>query len=443
MFETLTERLTGALSRLRGKGRLRPEDVSEALREVRLALLEADVDFRVVRDLVARIREEATGAEVLQSLSPAQTVVKIVHDRLQELLGTTVARLTLSPSPPTVLLLVGLQGSGKTTLAAKLALHLRREGHRPLLVAADRQRPAAQEQLQVLGARAEVPVFAADLPAVEVAAAGVQHAVSLGRDVVVVDTAGRLQIDEELMDELAQMKARVRPHEVLLVLDSMMGQEAVKVAQAFHQRVGVDGVVLTKLDGDARGGAALSVRAVTGLPIKFASTGERLEALEPFYPDRMASRILGMGDVLSLIERAQAQVRPEDAAALERKMRRGELDLEDLLQQMRQLRRAGPLRELLAMIPGFGQLRQLKDLSVDDRQVARMEAIILSMTPKERRHPEIIDGSRRRRIARGSGTTVQDVNRLLRQFEQMRRLVKQAGASRRGPRAPWLPPGWQ
>lgn len=444
MLENLSSRLQLALQRLRGKGRLGERDVDEALREVRLALLEADVNFRVVKDFLARVRERAVGEEVLASLTPAQQVVKIVHEELTALLGGTGSRLTVSPKPPTVILLVGLQGSGKTTTAAKLALHLRRQGRQPLLVAADVYRPAAVEQLRTLGRRLDLPVIGPEVSgaaaetvragrlggetadAVAVAAAGLAEARRLARDTVIIDTAGRLHVDDALMEELAAMRRAVSPHEVLLVVDAMTGQDAVTVATEFQSRVGIDGVVLTKLDGDARGGAALSVRAVTRRPIKFVGLGEKLEALEPFHPDRLASRILGMGDVLGLIEKARESIDRGEAEALERKLRRREeLTLEDFLAQIRQMKRLGSLEQVLGLLPGMGRLReQLKGAEVDDRLLVRSEAIVNSMTLEERRRPDIIDGSRRRRIARGSGTTVQDVNKLLRDFDQVRQMFK-------------------
>ncbi|MDI3298227.1 MAG: signal recognition particle protein [Bacillota bacterium] len=426
MFEQLSERLKTAFQRLRGRGRLSERDVDEALREVRLALLEADVHFRVVRDFVQRVRERAVGEEVLGSLTPGQQVIRIVHEELTRMMGSGEARLAVAPRPPTVLMLVGLQGSGKTTTVAKLGLWLRRQGRQPLLVAADLARPAAVEQLETLGSQAGIEVFSrrgAGDP-VEVARQALEYARRSARDVMLVDTAGRLEIDEPLMAELERMKAAIHPTEILLVVDAMTGQAAVHVAETFHRRLGVDGLVLTKLDGDSRGGAALSVREVTGQPIKFVGTGERLEGLEPFHPDRMAGRILGMGDVLSLIERAQQAFDAEQARAMERKLREASFTLEDFVEQLRQVRRMGPLDQLLALLPGMDALKGLRGAQVDERELAHVEAMVLSMTPEERRRPEIIDGSRRRRIARGSGMQVQDVNRLLRDFEQVRRLMK-------------------
>ncbi len=425
MFESLTEKLQHAFDQLRRKGKLSEGDVDAALREVRLALLEADVNFRVVRSFVARIRERAVGAEVLQSLTPSQHVVKIVHDELVRLLGEA-ARLIIAPSPPTVVMLVGLQGSGKTTTAAKLALYLRKQGQRPLLVAADPYRPAAVAQLQVLGRGLDVPVYADERAApTDLCQAAVRHARQSGHTTAILDTAGRLHIDNELMEELVAIKTRTSPSEVLLVADAMSGQDAVKVAEDFHARVGLTGLVLTKLDGDARGGAALSVREVTGVPIKFIGTGERPEALEPFYPDRLASRILGMGDVLSLIDRAQEAFDESRAQELQKKMRAATYDLADFLEQMRQVRKMGPLSQVLEMVPGFSRLmKNAGEAGLEEKELQRVEAIILSMTPGERRQPEIIGGSRRRRIARGSGTTTADVNQLLNQFKQAQQMMK-------------------
>ncbi|GAB6875805.1 signal recognition particle protein [Thermaerobacter litoralis] len=434
-FEGLAEKLQSVFKRLRGKGKLTEADVEAALREVRLALLEADVNFKVVKDFIARVRERAVGQEVLESLTPAQQVIKIVHDELTQLMGGQHARLDLGGELPAVVLLVGLQGSGKTTTAAKLARLLAKQGRQPLLVAADVYRPAAVEQLVALGQQVQVPVYApgTDRDPVDIAREGVAEARRRGRDVVLIDTAGRLHIDDALMEELERIRQAVVPREILLVVDAMTGQDAVNVAETFHRRLGIDGVILTKLDGDARGGAALSVRAVTGRPIKFAGLGERVDQLEPFHPERMASRILGMGDVLSLIEKAQAAFDAQQAQRLERKLREQAFDLEDFLEQLRQVRKMGPLDQLLAMIPGLGS--RLKDVTVDERELRRIEAIIQSMTPEERRRPEIINASRRRRIALGSGTRVQDVNRLLKQFAETQRLMKQmAGAARRGRR---------
>ncbi len=428
MFDTLGDKLQAALGDLRGRGVLTEEDLSRAMREIRLALLEADVNFKVVKDFVARVRERAVGAAVTRSLTPGQEVVRIVHEELTGLMGSGSAKLAFSGRPPTVVLLAGLQGSGKTTAAAKLALLLRKhEGKSPALVAADLQRPAAIDQLEQLGKQIQIPVYAdrSTKDAVAVARHGIEQARSQGRDVVIVDTAGRLQIDEPLMQELAAVRREVKPHDVLLVLDSMTGQEAVGVAEAFADRVDFDGVVLTKLDGDARGGAALSVKAVTGKPIMLASVGEKLDQLEYFHPDRMASRILGMGDVLTLIERAEQAAEVDEQEEMERRLRAGQFTFDDFLQSYKMMRRMGPLKSIVGMIPGLG--KQLQGVDVDDRQLGRVEAIVLSMTAEERRHPEIIKGSRRSRIAAGSGTTVQEVNKLLTARKQMAKMVKQMG----------------
>ncbi len=440
MFESLTQRLEGVWQRLRGRGRLTAADVDEALREVRVALLEADVHFRVVRDFVDRVRERALGDEVLKSLTPAQQVVKIVHEELCALMGGTGARLASASQPPTVVLLCGLQGAGKTTFAAKLGGLLLRQGRHPLLAACDLQRPAAVDQLQVVGRQAGVPVVApepGDRPA-DVAARAVDRARRLPADIVVVDTAGRSQIDAALMDELRGIRDRIHPHEVLLVLDALAGQDAANVARGFAEGVGVDGVALTRLDSDARGGAALSVRSVIDRPIKFVGTGERIDAIEVFHPERMASRILGMGDVLSLIERAEAAWDQDKAVEVQRRMRGAGLTLEDFLDQMQAVRRMGPLEQILGMIPGLGpRLRAAGGMpQLDDKGLGHIEAIIRSMTPEERRRPEIINGSRRLRIARGSGTAVSEVNRLLRQFEDVRRLLKGAAQGRMPPGMP-------
>lgn len=427
IFEGLAEKLQQTFRKLRGRGKLTEADVSEAMREVRMALLEADVNFKVVKDFVARVKERAVGQEVLGSLTPGQHVVKIVNEELTALMGGTNSRITVANNPPTVIMLVGLQGAGKTTTAGKLANLLVKQNRRPLLVAADVYRPAAIKQLQVLGEKLDIPVFTIEdsKEPVRIARESMHTAIMKGRDVVIIDTAGRLHINEELMDELKNIKQNVRPHEILLVVDAMTGQDAVTVAEHFDQGLGVDGVILTKLDGDARGGAALSIKAVTGKPIKFAGMGEKLDALEPFHPDRMASRILGMGDVLSLIEKAEQAIDLEQAKALEKKMRTEEFTLEEFLEQMRQLRKLGPLDQLLGMIPGMGNLKKMQGLEVNEKDMKRVEAIILSMTKKERRNPNIIDGSRRKRIAAGSGTQVQDVNRLLKQFTDAKKMMKQ------------------
>ncbi|HEX2293491.1 MAG TPA: signal recognition particle protein [Gaiellaceae bacterium] len=433
MFDTLGDKLNAALGPLRGRGKLDDEAISRAMREIRLALLEADVNFKVVKDFVARVKERAQGQDVMRSLTPGQQVVKIVHEELTTLMGTGDSKLVFAGKPPTVILLAGLQGSGKTTAAAKLALLLRKENHSPALVAADLQRPAAVDQLQQLGRQIQIPVFTGTDP-VQAAKDGLEQARAQGRDVVIVDTAGRLQIDEELMHELGRIRDVTRPTNVLLVLDAMTGQEAVAVAEAFQDSVAFDGVVLTKLDGDARGGAALSVKAVTGKPVKLASVGEKLDQLEYFYPDRMASRILGMGDVMTLIEKAEEAASEEDQAAMEARMRAGEFSFDDFLTSYRMLRKMGPLKGVLSMIPGVGN--QLKGVDVDDKELARVEAIVLSMTPMERRMPHLIDGSRRKRIAAGSGTDVQQVNKLLSARKQMQKMMKQMGKGK----MPALPP---
>ena len=425
MFDTLSDKLQLTLGDLRGRGRLDDESVSKAMREIRLALLEADVNLQVVKDFTARVRERAVGEEVAKSLTPGQQVVKIVHEELTAVMGGGDSRLAFAGRPPTVILLAGLQGSGKTTAAAKLALMLRNDGKAPALVAADLQRPAAIDQLDQLGRQLQVPVYSGSGDSVTVALEGVDWARSQGHDVVIVDTAGRHQLDDELMNELGQIANAIRPTNVLLVLDAMTGQEAVNVAQAFQERVAFDGILLTKLDGDARGGAALSVRAVTGRPIKLASVGEKLDQLEWFHPDRMASRILGMGDVLTLIEKAEAVVEADEQAELEMRLRAGEFTFDDLLASYKMLRRMGPLKAVLSMVPGLG--KQLQGVDVDERELARAEAIVLSMTPRERGFPHVIDGSRRQRIARGSGSTVQDVSRLLNARKEMQKLMKQMG----------------
>ncbi len=426
MFDALSDKLQAVLSGLRSRGRLDEETISKALREIRLALLEADVNLDVVKEFTTHVRERALGQDVLGSLTPGQQVVKIVHEELTRIMGGGDSRLAFAGRPPTVILLLGLQGSGKTTAAAKLALMLRKEGRSPSLVAADLQRPAAVTQLEQLGRQIQIPVWSSgDGDAVRAAREGVESAGSQGRDVVIVDTAGRHQVDEDLMEELKRIAEAIRPTNVLLVLDSMTGQQAVSVAQAFLERVPFDGVVLTKLDGDARGGAALSVKAVTGKPVKLASIGENLDQLEVFHPDRMASRILGMGDVLTLIEKAEAAADEEDREAMETRLRQGELTFEDFLASYRMMKKMGPLKGILSMVPGLG--KELKGVEVDENELARVEAIILSMTPAERLSPETIDGSRRRRIAQGSGTSVQQVNQLLNARKQMQKMMKQLG----------------
>ncbi|HEX5197800.1 MAG TPA: signal recognition particle protein [Gaiellales bacterium] len=429
MFDSLSDRLGATLDGLKGKGRLSEDDINTAMREIRLALLEADVNFGVVKEFVARVRERAMGAEVMDSLTPGQQVVKIVHEELTSLMGEAGTKLSFSNRPPTVILMAGLQGSGKTTASGKVARLLAKQKRSPALVACDVHRPAAIQQLQTLGKSLLVPVFErGTADPVETAAWGIEQAKAQGRDVVIVDTAGRLHIDDQMMDELVRIKKAVKPHNVLLVLDSMSGQDAVTTAEAFSEAVDYDGVILTKLDGDARGGAALAVRAVTGKPIKFVSVGERLDQLEEFHPDRMASRILGMGDVMSLIERAQDQFDEDEAREMEAKLRKADFTLEDFLGQLRQVRKMTQgqgMAGLLGMIPGVG--RQVKNMKVDERQIDRIEAIILSMTPAERRNHRLITGSRRRRIAAGSGTSVQTVNQLLAQFKQVQKMMKQVG----------------
>jgi signal recognition particle subunit SRP54 len=439
VFDTLSDRLQSVLGGLRKQGRLDEETISKALREIRLALLEADVSLDVVKDFTAHVKEQALGQDVLRSLTPGQQVIKIVHDELTRIMGGGDSRLVFAGRPPTVILLVGLQGSGKTTTAAKLALMLRKEGRKPSLVAADLQRPAAVTQLEQLGRQIQIPVHTSrDGDPVAAARDGVEAARTQGRDVVIVDTAGRHQIDQPLMEELAAVRDAIHPTNVLLVLDSMTGQEAVSMAQAFLEQISFDGLVLTKLDGDARGGAALSVRAVTGRPVKLASTGEKLDQLEVFHPDRMASRILGMGDVLTLIEKAEAAAEDEDRGAMEARLRQGELSFDDFLASYRMMRKMGPLKGVLSLVPGLGN--ELKGIDVDERELARIEAIILSMTPGERRNPQIIDGSRRRRIALGSGTTVQRVNQLLTARKQMQKMMKQLGKGKM-PALPGIPGG--
>jgi len=445
LFESLQERLQEAFKRLRGKGKLTESDVTEALREVRLALLEADVNFKVVKSFIARVKERAVGQEVLETLNPAQMVIKIVYEELVALMGGESVGLNMADRPPTIVMLCGLQGAGKTTHAAKLALRLKREGKKPLLVAADVYRPAAIKQLQVLGEQVGVPVYSEgdQVSPVAIARGALEYAAQERRDVIIVDTAGRLTIDEELMEELKQIKELLSPHDTLLVIDAMIGQDAVTTAEHFHGKLGIDGVILTKLDGDTRGGAALSVREVTGRPIKFVGVGEKLDALEPFHPDRMASRILGMGDVLTLIEKAQEQVDRKQAEEMTRKMLKAQFDFEDFLEQMRAMQRMGPLQDILKMLPGVGS--QLKDINIDEKELKHVEAMILSMTPKERRHPEIINVRRRERIAKGSGRPIAEVHRLIKQFEQARKMMKQLGGMekmmKRGGKMPRLPGG--
>jgi signal recognition particle subunit SRP54 len=427
VFDTLSDRLQGALGDLRGRGKLDEEAISRAMREIRLALLEADVNFEVVKQFVAQVRERALGQEVLKSITPGQQVVKVVHEELTDLMGAGSSQLAFTGRPPTVILLAGLQGSGKTTAAAKLSLLLRKEGRKPGLVAADLQRPAAIDQLEQLGRQIQIPVYREDdSDPVSVVRNGIRQLADDGVDTVILDTAGRLHVDAELMDELERVRDESRPANVLLVLDAMTGQEAVNVALAFQERVAFDGVLMTKLDGDARGGAALSVKAVTGSPIKLISVGEKLDQLEYFHPDRMASRILGMGDVLTLIERAEQAVEEDEQKQLEARMLKGQFSFDDFLSSYKMLRRMGPIQGVLKLIPGVG--KQLEGLDqVDETQLGRVEAIILSMTPQERSLPRVIDGSRRKRIAAGSGTTVEEVNRLLEARKQMEKLMKGMG----------------
>lgn len=425
-FEGLSDRLEAAFKRLRSKGSLTESDVKDAMREVRLALLEADVNYKVAKDFTNNVTERAIGAKVMESLTPSQMVIKIVNEELTNLMGGTKARLTIANHPPTIVMMCGLQGSGKTTHSAKLALMLKNQGHRPLLVACDVYRPAAIKQLQVVGEKAGVPVFEmGQIDPVEIAKKAVSFAKDQGYDYVFLDTAGRLHVDEQLMNELKNIKAEVKPHEILLVVDSMTGQDAVNVATSFDSALGIDGLVLTKLDGDTRGGAALSARAVTGKPIKFVGTGEKLGDLDVFHPDRMASRILGMGDMLSLIEKAEQELDEKKALELEKKLRKNKFDLSDLLDQLDQMKKMGSIKDILKMLPGVG--RKVDEIDVDERQFDRMRAIILSMTIKERTHPDIINPSRKRRIAAGCGMQVEDVNRLLSQYRQMQRMFKQFG----------------
>lgn len=425
-FESLTEKLSNAFKKLRSKGKLTESDVKEAMREVRLALLEADVNFKVAKDFTNRVTEKAIGAEILESLTPGQQVVKLVNDELVELMGGAAARIAVPNRPPCIIMLCGLQGSGKTTHAGKLAYMMRKEGRHPLLVACDVYRPAAIEQLKVVGDKAGVEVFEmGQINPVKITREALKYAKDHGNDTVIIDTAGRLHIDEALMNELKEIKAEIKPHEIMLVVDAMTGQDAVNVAKSFNEALGIDGVILTKLDGDTRGGAALSVRAVTGKPIKFVGTGEKQEDLEQFHPSRMASRILGMGDVLSLIEKAEQNIDEKNALELQQKLKTSTFDFNDLLAQFQQMRKMGPLKNLIGMIPGMSQ--QLGDVEIDDRMIDRIEAIIYSMTPREREKPDLLNASRKRRIAAGSGMKVEDVNRLVKQIEMMQKMFKQVG----------------
>lgn len=437
IFESLSDRLQETFKKLRGHGKLTEDDVNDAMREVRMALLEADVNFKVVKEFIKTVKERAIGQDILDTLTPAQVVVKIVDEELTSLMGGTQSRINISPNPPTVIMMVGLQGAGKTTSAGKLGLALKKQGKRPLLVACDIYRPAAIKQLQVVGSQLELPVFTMEqgTDAVTIARESIAYSQSHANDVIIIDTAGRLQIDEKLMQELRDIKGEVKPHEILLVVDAMTGQESVNVAESFNASLGLDGVVMTKLDGDARGGAALSVKAVTGVPIKFVGLGEKLEALEPFYPDRMASRILGMGDVLSLVEKAQQTFDMEEAKKMEKKLRKDEFTLDDFLSQMQQVKKLGSLESILGMIPGMGGLKKQlegQDLDLNGKEMRQIEAIIKSMTPKERADISIINGSRRKRIALGSGTRVQDVNKLLKQFGEMKKMMKKMKKMQKG-----------
>jgi len=427
VFEGFSDKIQNIMKKIKGKSRISEDDIKEISREIKLALLEADVNFKVVKDFIAKVSEKATGQEVLNSLTPGQQVVKIVRDELVDLLGGTTGKLNFNPNGVTVFLMVGLQGSGKTTASGKIANYLRKQGKKPLLVACDVYRPAAIKQLQVVGGQLDIPVFSIEdsKDVVNIASEGVKFAKSKGNDVVIIDTAGRLHVDEELMDELVNLKSAVKPYEILLVVDAMTGQDAVNVATSFNDKLGIDGIIMSKLDGDTRGGAALSVKAVTGKPIKFASVGEKLNELEPFYPDRMASRILGMGDVLSLIERAEETIEEEEAKRLEKKLREATFNLEDFLAQMQQIKKMGPISQVLSMLPGVGS--QLKDIPIEDKHMARIEAIILSMTTKERKNPEIINASRKKRIAAGCGMQVSDVNKLIKQFDEMKKMMKKFG----------------
>ncbi len=434
-FEGLSDKLSAVFKRMRNKGKLKESDIKEAMREVRLALLEADVNYKVTKEFVANVTAKAVGDEVLESLTPAQMVIKIVNDELTTLMGESNARLNFQSKPPTIVMMCGLQGSGKTTHSAKLALHFKGQGKRPLLVACDVYRPAAIDQLKVVGERAGVPVFemGQDDP-VEIARRAVLHAKDHGNDLVILDTAGRLHIDETLMGELQTIKSTVQPHEILLVIDSMVGQDAVNVAEKFNETLGIDGVILTKLDGDTRGGAALSVRAVTGRPIKFVGTGEKLDELEPFYPDRMANRILGMGDVLSLIEKAQESIDIDEDKSREMagRMKKGKFDFEDYLESMKQMRNMGGLASILSMLPGIGGKSAELESMIDEKQLKHMEAIVLSMTKEERRNPKLLNPQRKHRIARGAGVDIAVVNRFIKQFEQSQKMMKQFGGGRKG-----------
>ncbi|MDD4681077.1 MAG: signal recognition particle protein [Clostridia bacterium] len=423
-FEGLTEKLQSAFKKLTGKGKLNEKDVKEAMREVKMALLEADVNFMVVKDLIKKITERAVGSEIMKSLTPGQQVVKVVNEELTSLMGGSQSKVTMASKPPTILMMVGLQGSGKTTNAGKLANYFKKQGKNPMLVACDIYRPAAIKQLQVVGEKVKTPVFElGQKDPISIARASLEYARENNHDLLIIDTAGRLHINEELMDELKAIKGKVRPHEILLVVDAMTGQDAVNVAESFNEQLGIDGLILTKLDGDTRGGAALSAKAVTGKPIKFIGVGEKFDDLEVFYPDRMASRILGMGDVLTIIEKAQASIDLSKAQEMEKKLRTQSFTLDDYLEQLEQVKNMGPMEDILSMIPGMG--KKLGNVQLDEKQIPRTQAIIQSMTPKERTNPSIINASRRKRIAAGSGTRIQDVNQLLKSYEELKKMMKQ------------------
>ena len=427
IFENLAEKLQSTLKNLKGKGKLTEKDVDLAMREVKLALLEADVHYKVVKDFIKKVKERSIGSEVMESLTPGQQVIKIVNEELSELMGGVQSKINISSKPPTVIMLVGLQGAGKTSTAGKLALNLKKQGKQPMLVACDVYRPAAIKQLEIVASGAGAIFYSEEgnTNPVEIATKGYEKAKTLGYDIVIIDTAGRLHIDENLMDELKNIKSSIKPHEIMLVVDSMTGQDAVNIAESFDQTLGIDGVILTKLDGDTRGGAALSIKAITKKPIKYAAVGEKLEDLEQFYPERMASRILGMGDVMSLIEKAQSAFDEDKAKEMQAKMKSSDFTFDDFLDQMQQIKKMGPLKNLLEMIPGMSQMKQLKDVDIDDKELVKIEAIIQSMTKKERQNPSIINASRKKRIAMGSGTRVSQVNRLLKQFEESKKMMKQ------------------
>lgn len=432
-FEGLSDKLSAVFKKLKSKGKLNESDIKEVMREVKMALLEADVNYKVVRDFVKGVSERCVGVEVLESLTPAQQVIKIVNEELVSLMGSENQRINIPSKPPCVIMMCGLQGAGKTTHSAKLAKYFVKQGRRPILIAGDIYRPAAIDQLKVVGQQAGVPVFEmGQINPVKIVKEGIKHAKDHGNDIVIIDTAGRLHIDEELMGELQNIKAEVNPNEIMLVVDAMTGQDAVNVAESFNEALGIDSVILTKLDGDTRGGAALSVLAVTGKPVKFSGIGEKLDDLEPFHPERMASRILGMGDMLTLIEKAQSNFDEKKADKMMKKMKENSFDMDDLLEQMRQIQKMGSLKSVMSMLPGVGD--KLKDVDIDDRQLLRVEALITSMTKQERKKPSIINPSRKRRIAAGAGSKVEDVNRLLKQFEQMQKMMKQFAGGKKGKR---------